>query len=182
MSIIIRPATSNDASSISEIYSYYVLSEVSTFETNPPSPSEILARLEHTRSNNLPAIVATTSSNPSVVIGYTMVRPYHTREAYNRTVELGMYVDRNYLKGGVGVALWEAVITILRSEEQQARRPVKQVIAAMSIDTEGLGIGVKNFYIKMGFREVGVLKDVGYKFDRYISVMFLQYSIEETVC
>ncbi|KAI8801514.1 sortase-like acyltransferase [Cladochytrium replicatum] len=172
--MLVRGITDQDIPAVLEIYTHYVQNSVATFELTPPSLADFSKRVDSIRTSNLPHLVATAEENPNSVLGYAYASFYRAeRHAYRHTVEISIYLSHTCLRSGAGRALMNALVAGIRERQPH----VRELLAVMAVDTVGSGVGVEMFYRKMGFEEVGKLKKVGYKFDRWIDVMFLQKSL-----
>ncbi|MEM7101136.1 MAG: N-acetyltransferase family protein [Pseudomonadota bacterium] len=160
--MVIRTAEANDASDIAEIYAPYVLSHSSTFEVTPPGVEVIRQRITEVLDNNLPYLVAEDSG---VVVGFCYAVPYRARPAYASTIETSIYVGRDHHRKGAGQSLMEALMT-------KARQIGKQEIIAVVGDSANTAS--IELHKRLGFRVVGTLERVGFKFDRYIDTVILQ--------
>ena len=60
--------------------------------------------------------------------------------------------------------------------------PPKQLLAIMSVDTDGpgQGWGLRDWYVNFGFVQVGQLKDVGWKKGRWIDTVYLQRTLRDS--
>ena len=99
------------------------------------------------------------------ILGYAYAGLFHPRSAYRYTVENGVYVDSAHLRRGVGTALMQRLI------EECGRRGCRQMIALIGAADNHASI---RLHEKLGFRAVGVLSDVGFKFARWVSVPVMQ--------
>jgi phosphinothricin acetyltransferase len=104
------------------------------------------------------------------ILGYAYAGLFHPRSAYRYTVENGVYVDSAYQRRGIGTALMQRLI------EECGRRGCRQMIALIGEADNHASI---RLHEKLGFRPVGVLSDVGFKFDRWVSVPVMQRALGE---
>lgn len=172
MGATVRDACESDLDEIAAIYAFYCDKSTATFETKAPAREQLAGRFTAVRAERLPYIVII-SSNDNSVLGYAYAAPYRSeRIAYAHTVEISIYVRSDTIRGGLGNKLMDRLLEDLR---RCTRDPApREAIAVVAEDEVGLGRGVDQFYTNQGFECVGRLKDVGYKFDRYISVSFWQ--------
>jgi phosphinothricin acetyltransferase len=162
MSFLIRPSTENDIADITRIYSGYVLHGTATFELEPPDMDEIGRRRSSVLSLGLPFLVA---EQDGEVAGYAYAGVYRPRPAYRFTVEDSIYVDPRYTgKGGGRMLLNE----LIRSCEQG---PWRQMIAVIGDSENAASI---RLHVSCGFCHVGNLRDVGFKFDRWLDSVLMQ--------
>ena len=197
--IKIRETTRNDAPQIQNIFNYYVTTSVITFQIVPVGTDYIANKLEETYKVGLPFLVATipqhddnldisnseSSRGTERVVGYSYASPFRNYSGgYKHTVEITLILHPDYRSQGIGSRLLATLLEKLRSVGvggQPILPPVKEVTACMAIDTESQdgkhGEGLREWYEKRGFREVGRMQDVGRKFERWIGVIFLQLSL-----
>jgi L-amino acid N-acyltransferase YncA len=164
----IRDATVDDAGAIAQIYAPYVLTTCITFEETAPAAGEMRARMQKVLDSGLPWYVA--EAPDAVVLGFAYAGLFHPRSAYRYTVENTVYVDSDHLRRGVGMALMQRLI------EECSRRGYRQMVALIGDSGNEPSI---RLHEKLGFRPVGVLSDVGFKFGRWIGVPLMQRPLAE---
>lgn len=161
----IRPRHDTDMAKITEIYSHHVLHGVSSWELTPPDIAEMTKRAHVLRDGGYPYLVAEVDG---VVIGYAYAGPYRPRPAYRYTVEHSVYVDNSARRGGIGHTLMTAII------EACVQRGYRQM---MGIIGDSKNLQSIEFHEKMGFEHVGCVKNIGYKFDRWMDQVLMQRPI-----
>ena len=159
----IRRATVGDAERIAEIYNWYILNTIITFETDVVSLQEMTKRIQE-KTIKHDWLVGEVNQE---VIGYAYYGPFRTRAAYNHTVESTIYLSQESMGKGFGRTLYAKLI---ESVKGHGFREVIGVIALPNPQSIAL-------HRAMGFAEVGVLKRVGHKFGRYIDDGLWQLSI-----
>ena len=170
--IYIRKVNENDIERLVEIYSYYVENTAISFEYNPPTIEEFKYRVDKL-SKKYPYLVAQIDGR---VVGYVYASAYNTREAYNWTVTMSIYVDKDYKRCKIGSALYEAI------EEKLKEQGIVNMMAAVAYvekEDEYLTQDSYKFHIKNGYIKVGQMKKVGKKFDRWYDLLWLQKVIAE---
>ena len=163
--MLLRAAQESDASAISEIYGHYVRSTCFTFEEIAPAAEEIVGRMRKTGEAGLSFVVAEVDG---VVGGYAYASPFHSRSAYRFTVENSVYVAEGLGRRGIGSGLMIRVI------EECTARGCRQMIGRIG-DTQN--IASLALHEKLGFARVGVLRDVGFKFGRWLDVVEVQRAL-----
>jgi phosphinothricin acetyltransferase len=159
----IRPVTAHDAEQIAEIYNWYVLNTIISFETEAVSPADMRARIAEKRLK-YDWLVA---EENQAIIGYAYYGPFRPRAAYYHTVESTIYLKQNSMGRGLGRALYGRLI------ESAKDHGFRSLIGVISLpNPQSLAL-----HQKLGFVEVGVLKQVGYKFGDYIDVALWQLSV-----
>ena len=159
--MIIRAASDADVAAIARIYGYYVLHSLSTFEEMPPGESDMAARKAAVDALGLPYLVA----DDGGVIGYAYAAPFRTRAAYRYTVEDSVYVAPDQLGRGVGKALVARLIEICEG------MGLRQMMAVIGDSGNAGSIGLHR---GLGFETAGLSTAVGFKFDRWVDVVWMQ--------
>ncbi len=151
---MIRDATIKDAKFILEIYSHYVLNTHSTFELHSPSLSEMESKINQSK---YPWFVL---EQHEKIMGYAYATQWKPREAYNKTVEVSIYLATDAHGKGLGTSLYQTLLEKLRFEGYHS------ILAGISLPNDAS----IRLHEKLGFLKVGQLKEVGFKFDRWIDV------------
>ncbi|MDI9335944.1 MAG: GNAT family N-acetyltransferase [Gammaproteobacteria bacterium] len=163
--LIVRPSEDRDLASITTLYAHHVLYGTGTFELEPPSEAEMLARRTAILAQKRPYLVAEKSGQ---VVGFCYAGMFRTRSAYAHTLEDSVYVDDQWQHRGIGQALmWE----LLRILSQQG---VRQILALIG---DSQNIGSVQLHRRLGFQQVGTLPAVGWKFDRWLDVVVMQKAL-----
>ncbi len=149
----IRPALPTDAAAIAAIYAPYVSETAISFEETPPTPAEIARRIQET-SANFPYLVAELGG---AVVAYAYAGEYRTRFAYRFSAEVSAYAAPQAHGRGIGAALYEAVLTVLKADGYHT---------AVSVITLPNDKSVR-FHERMGFEHCGTVRQVGHKFDAW---------------
>ena len=158
--LILRSATPEDADAIAAIYAPYVRDTAISFETEPPEPREMRARIGSTLVAH-PYLVAEREGS---VIGYAYSGAFHRRAAYRTTVEVSAYVADDARGTGAGRTLYEALLGELR------RRGFHAAIGVIALPNEPSVA----LHERFGFRHVGTLREVGAKFGSWHDVGWWQ--------
>jgi len=159
---VIRDARDGDLPAIQEIYAHHVTHGLASFEERAPAADELRKRREAVLALKLPYLVAEIDGR---IAGYAYASPYRARSAYRHSLEDSVYVRQGDGGKGVGAALLAAII------ERCEKGPWRQMIAVIG-DSENLAsIGLHR---KLGFRVVGTLEAVGFKFGRWVDSVLMQ--------
>jgi L-amino acid N-acyltransferase YncA len=156
----VRLATVGDAPAIMAIYNAEVENHTSTFDLVPRTLADQRTWLEQ-RSGAFSAVVAVIDGE---VVGFASLSPYKERAAYRTTVENSVYVSRRHPRRGIGRALMEHLIGIARDSGFHA------VMARI----EASGTASLGLHESCGFQLVGIEREVGRKFNRWLDVAVLQ--------
>lgn len=160
--ILVRSSTDVDIPAIAEIYGHHVRHGVASFEIEPPDPEEISRRRSAVLEHGLPWLVAEAIDG---VVGYAYASPYRPRAAYRFTVEDSIYIHPAHLGKGIGKLLLPEVIK--HCQQGGAR----QIVAVISDTDSPASI---RLHARFGFRQVGVLQAVGFKFGRWLDTILMQ--------
>jgi len=156
----IRQATLDDLSGITKIYNEAILKTVATFDTQSKTAEEQKKWFKGHGSKN-PIIVA---EQDEAVVGWAALSSYSTKCAYSNTAEISLYVKIGHHGKGIGKKLIEGIV----NEGEKAG--LHALIARI---TEGNKTSIY-LHESVGFKHVGVLKEVGFKFDKVLDVYLMQ--------
>jgi phosphinothricin acetyltransferase len=165
----IRPAEPRDLAAITRIYDHAVRYGTASFEIEPPDEAEMARRYEALRADGYPYL---TAEQDGTLAGYAYAGPYRPRPAYRWTIESSVYVAPHAQRRGVGRALLQQLI--LESESCGFR----QMIAVIGGSANDASI---QLHRAAGFRMIGTLNNVGYKFDRWLDSVLMQRSLGPAV-
>ena len=156
---------SGDAGAIAAIYAPIVRETAISFETEPPSPDAMAARIEGVLKSH-PWLVATRGGE---VAGYAYAGEHAQRAAYRWSVNVTAYLAETARRQGVGRKLYGALIPILRA---QSFRSAFAGIALPNAASVGLHEAV-------GFERLGVYRDVGFKLGRWHDVGYWRLALAD---
>ena len=163
---MIRPAQTMTAAKIAEIYNTYVANTWISFEMEPVSAAEILKRMSDSASRSLPWLVLEIEGE---VIGYACATRWRERAAYRHAVETTVYLANSHTGRGFGRLIYAALISEL---------------AAAGFHSAVGGIALPNeasvrLHESLGFKKVAHLREVGWKFERWIDVGYWQLMLQD---
>ena len=142
-----------------------------------------LATWNNVKSQHLPFFVAVKDQDENYVLGFSYASGFRMPafQAYHHTAEISVYVDQNARTRGVGTKLMHNLMDALKNPNKAVSPNTKQILGIMSVDVEGPGngSGLRDWYGRWGFCQVGEMKKVGDKFGRIIDVLILQASFED---
>ena len=166
MKPLIRLAMPRDIRAINAIYNHYVACSTCTYQEKPTSAAQRKTWLAH-HGKKYPVIVA---ERKGEVVGWASLSPFHRREAYRFTVENSVYIHPDHVGQGLGTALLAA---LLRHGRALGYRSVVAIISADQVASVAL-------HARAGFRKAGQLRQVGFKFDRWLDVMYMQREFKKS--
>ena len=158
--VSVRLATVDDAPAIMAIYNVEVRSQVTTFDLVERTLAEQRRWLTQ-RSGAFSAVVALIGDE---VVGFASLSPYKERAAYRTTVEDSIYVSRDHPRRGIGRTLMNQLIGIANDSGFHS------VIARI----EASGTASRALHASCGFELVGIEREVGRKFNRWLDVAIMQ--------
>lgn len=165
--LTIRTATEEDVAAVLAIYTPYVLKTPITFEYEVPSLEEFKQRMVETL-REYPYLVAEDENHR--IVGYAYAHSYKARKAYDWSVEVTVYVAEEAQGLGAGKCLYQALEEILTTQ---------QVINLTACIT-GQNEGSIQFHEAMGYKYVGVFEKIGYKFDTWYDVIWMQKRLNDS--
>ena len=166
LSVTIRLATAADAAPIAEIYNREVTETTATFDLVPRSVEQQRAWLTE-RSGAFAAIVGIDAASKRL-IAFASLSPYKERAAYRTTVENSIYVHRDFGGRGVGKQMLHHLLGVAR---ESGFHSVMARIEASSAASRALHRGC-------GFELVGIEREVGRKFNRWLDIAVMQHLLE----
>jgi len=165
MEIKIRPAIFSDLDTILEIVNHQILHSTSNYDYEPHDFEAQKLWFEEKQARNLPVIVAEFENGP---IGYATYGSFREKIGYQYTVEHSVYVAQEFIGQGVGKLLLTELI--LQAKEQGYHNMIG-AIDASNLDSIA-------FHKKFGFKHCGTIHEVGYKFDKWLDLFFMQLILE----
>jgi phosphinothricin acetyltransferase len=163
----IRPSRDPDVAAITAIYSHHVLHGTGTFETTPPSESEMAARRQDVLAKGLPYLVIEEGGR---VLGYAYCQWFKPRPAYRFSAEDSIYMHPDAAGKGLGKVL---LAELMKEAEAVG---VRKLIAVIGDSANTASVGVHK---ALGFAPVGTIKDCGWKFDRWLDIVIMDKAIGE---
>lgn len=160
---ILRTAVIADLGDINAIYNHYVVDSTATYQ-NEPESLEDRERWFHAHGPQHPVLVATLDGD---VVGWGALSRFHPRGAFAHTVEDSLYVHYDCHGQGIGRLL---LTELVRRAGEAGHHGI---IAAISADQEPS----LHLHARLGFTEVGRLREVGWKFSRWLDVVYMQRSL-----
>ena len=161
----IRLAKPSDARSLLDIYAPYVENTAITFEYEVPTVEDFTTRIEKTLEK-YPYLVA---EEDGLILGYAYASTYYARAAYDWAVELSVYVSQEARGQGVGTRLYDALEDLL---EQMG---YIHFLACISLPNEAS----LALHQKRGYQQVAHFPKIGYKFECWHDIVWLQKSLDK---
>ncbi len=159
--LTIRDAEETDLLTIKEIMNDAVLNTTAIYDYYERDEQYVKNWFANMQKQSMPIIVCAYEGKCAGYGCYTIFRP---KDGYRFCVEHSVYVHKDFRGKGIGAQLLTALIKRAKVENYHT------MIAGIDADNK---FSIE-FHKKYGFVEVGYLKEVGYKFDRWLDLVFMQ--------
>jgi phosphinothricin acetyltransferase len=158
----IRPSADADVKDITAIYAHHVLHATGTFETVPPTETDMAARRADVLAKGLPYLVAEEGGQ---VLGFAYCQWFKPRPAYRFSAEDSIYLHPDAAGKGLGKQL----LAELAGAAEAAG--VRKLIAVIGDSGNAGSIGVHR---SLGFTHAGLFKSCGWKFGRWLDIVLME--------
>jgi L-amino acid N-acyltransferase YncA len=158
----LRPATQADFEAITAIYSHHVQHGTGTFETVPPSHSDMLKRWDDVCAKGLPWLCA---ERDGKVIGFAYANWFRPREAFRFCAEDSVYIAPEAIGQGLGRAL---LVELMQQCEAVGIRKMVAVVG------DSANVGSVSLHQAVGFSLATTLPACGWKQDRWLDIVILE--------
>ena len=162
---LIRHSSDKDIAAVTAIYRHHVLHGTGTFEIDPPSEEDMVGRWSDIQSKGLPYLVVEEAGH---ILGFAYCNWFKPRPAYRFSAENSIYLAADAHGQGLGRAL------LAELAAQAEKAGVRKLIAVIGDSANAGSIGVHR---SVGFRDVGILKSCGWKFDRWLDVVLMDKAL-----
>ncbi len=163
MNITVRDATAADLPAIAAIYTHYTLRTTTTFNIEVRTPREWRDRFEaDIAAGPYDLLVAVDGDS---VVGFVETQRFRPKAAYDRSLELSIYISPDAVAHGVGTALYSALFARIEGDPRFHR--AFSIIALPNAASVAL-------HERFGFVHRGTLTEAGYKFGQYLDVAYYE--------
>jgi len=166
MIIKIRKAKEKDIPEILEIINYEILNSTVIYDYEERSLAEQIDWFHTKEKKNMPVLVA---EKEGQVAGYATFGIFRPWAAYQFSIEHSIYVHKDARGSGIGEKLMIELLQIAKE------RKYHTIIAGVDASNKGS----YHFHKKFGFKEIGRFNQIGYKFDKWLDLIFMQLFVEE---
>lgn len=163
----IRDAREGDIPAIAAIYNHAVSETTAIWNETLVDAANRLVWLSDRQRLGYPVLVAVDDQDR--VLGYASFGDWRAFDGYRHTVEHSVYVDKDRQGAGIGRALMQALI-------ERARDLGKHVMVA---GIEAGNVGSIRLHQALGFQQVGLMREVGAKFGKWLDLTFLQLKLDD---
>src|SRR2546423_1600461 len=165
----VRPANRKDLPEILEIYNEAVLNTTASYDYEPRTLEHRTTWYEERVKAHYPIFVA--EDGKGQVVGWSALNPFHSRIGYQFTAENSVYVAAEQRGKGIGKLLMPPLIDGAKA------RGLHAIIAAIDAQNEAS----IRLHARFGFEKVALLKEVGFKFNRWLDVVYMERLISPLV-
>lgn len=152
----IRLVAPTDAGAIAAIYNQFIVGSTATFETEPLSVASMESRIASLMKEGIYLVC----EKEGQVVAYSYAHPWKERAAFCHTWETTVYVNPQHQGQSIGRKLMEELIDRCQQAGCHA------LIACITAENEGS----RRMHERLGFTQVSLFKEVGYKFNRWLDV------------
>jgi L-amino acid N-acyltransferase YncA len=157
--LVVRQVKIKDLDAITHIYNEAILNTAATFDTEPKTQQE-QAEWFSNHNSRYPILVADSRNR---VIGWASLTKWSDRCGYSDTAECSLYIEKEYQAKGFGKTLLTALL-------QEARKSGFHTVIARITEGNDTSLNLCN---SLGFRHIGIMREVGYKFGKLLDVHLL---------
>lgn len=161
----VRPASPADLSRVTDIFGWYTLNSVATFEEAPRSEADWVRLAAELADLGLPFLVA---ESDGVIAGYAYAQPWRRKPAYRTTFEDSIFIEPGRTGRGIGRLLLTELLAAC------AAAGARQVIAVIADSGAEPSVALHE---SCGFTHAGRLADVGYKHGQWIGTLLMQCAL-----
>lgn len=162
--VSVRPSIENDVPAMLAIYTHHITRGLGEVDPEPTHADDIKRRRKNMLRRRLPHLVA---ERDGAVVGYAYAVPFRKRPAYRYAVKHSIYVHPDHLHSGIGRLLLPALIEACTSAG------FRQMFAYIDADNTAS----QNLHEALGFRRVGLLEGVGFKYGTWTDSLLMQRAI-----
>lgn len=160
----IRKASKADLPGILEIVNHEIQHSASIYDYAERSLEQQTAWFQEKQNNHYPVWVAETKHQ---ILGFGTYGIFRPKEGYKFCVEHSIYIHHEHQGKGIGKQM---MTQLIRSAQEQN---IHSMIAGIDASNQGS----IDFHKQFGFIETGTLKEVGFKFGKWLDLTFMQLTL-----
>lgn len=165
METLIRPYRDSDIPEILAIINHNILHSTSLYDYAPRTLERQSELLADKAAKNFPVFVA---EHNGQLAGFGMYGEFRFREAYRFTVEHSVYVAEAFKGKGIGGQILQRLI------DEAKNQKLHTMIGVIDAENQESIL----FHERFGFKIVGIIKESGYKFDRWLDSVLMQLFLD----
>lgn len=159
--IEVRDAAPTDLEAMLAIYNDAVVNTTAVYDYVPRSPEAQTIWFETKREQHDPVLVALETGT---LVGFASYGPFRPWPAYRHTVENAIYIAAGHRGRGIGPQLLRPLIALAQHHGHHA------MVAGIDAANEPS----LRLHHKLGFEKVAHFRQVGWKFQRWLDLVFLE--------
>ncbi len=163
--MLIREARSGDVPAIQGLMNDAITNTTTNYNYKEYTGESVLNWLHKKRVDKKPVFVYELNHK---VVAYSSFDVFRGCDAYQYSVEHSVYVHADFQGRGIGKMLLTALI------ERAQKEGYHTMIAGIDASNQQS----YDFHKKLGFREAGRVREVGFKFDRWLDLIFMQLMLD----
>ena len=162
--MVIRKANENDLQQTLDIYNEIIANSTAIFQYEPQTIEMRKAWFAEKQEKGFPVFVA---EEDNMIVGFSTFGQFRNWQAYKHSVENSVYVKADQRGKGIGKLLLKPLIDVAKEMK------LHTIIAGIVADNKA-SIALHQ---QFGFVEVAHFKEVGFKFDKWLDLKFLQLMV-----
>lgn len=164
--LALRTAIESDLPILLDIYNDVIVNTTAVYDYQPHTLEMRKQWFDTKRQQGIPVWLV---EEEGKVLGFGTYGPFRAWAAYQYSVENSIYVEAEARGKGVGSMLLAAII------EEAGRQGMHTMLAGIDASNE-VSIALHR---KFGFEQVALFREVGWKFDRWLDLVFLQLMLKQ---
>jgi phosphinothricin acetyltransferase len=165
-STVVHCSFDRHADAILDIFNEAIANSTALYDYKPRSPQSMGPWFEAKRAGNFPVIGI--EGGEGALLAFGSYGTFRGFPAYKYTVEHSVYVHKDHRGRGLGRTVMNALIAAARQNG----------VHAMIGGIDAANTGSIALHERLGFRHVGTLPEVGFKFGRWLDLAFYQLLLE----
>lgn len=165
MSYLIRSYRESDAPEILEIINDSILNTTHNYDYEPKNLEEVTKIFEEKIRDGYPILIGELNA---AVVGYATFGRFRAKPGYDKTIEHSIYLNKKAQSKGLGTEMMRQLIEIA------TEKGFHVMIAGMDSENSGS----YQFHERLGFKEVACFSEVGFKFGKWLNLVFMQLILE----
>jgi phosphinothricin acetyltransferase len=163
--VLIENASANDIPQILDIVNYYIENDTCIYDIEPRTIEKQMEWFNNQTLNNYPVLVA---KKDNKVLGFASFSQFRPKVGYKFSMEHSVYVNHQEKGSGIGKLLLQELIKIAEAKN------IHTLIGGIDANNQGS----IDFHAKFGFEIVGRMNQVGYKFNRWLDLIWMQKTLK----
>ncbi len=158
----IRSAIQADLNTIVDLYNDYITDTPITFDLQPFTLDQRQAWFDQYRLSGLYRLFVAELGGQ--VVGYASSSEFNSKAAYASSIEVSVYLHQSATGKGIGAELYKALFDALKEE------PIHRAYALITQPNPASNA----LHINFGFQQIGLLNEVGWKFEQFWDVAWYE--------